>query len=178
MPTGLDLKLFKLDNDPQAKAFFPDGLSQHGVNYLSDKRYISHSPATLEDIKESNSQLSEQLIEYTFELVRRSLFPEKPSRLTPIFALKNIEDSKQWEGFDNPEYPVYEIESDSAIELDASFLKAGLTFGCCLSTGSFEQGYEPIPCWEQAVMYWSGKFSDNPKREVLIPLPAKVLRRL
>lgn len=108
-------------------------------------------------------------IDLTAETIRQSFFPDAPSRLKSLFAVRKLSDFKLWKKHlpISPESHIYEVEFDSSkyIELDASFLKGGV-------------GYNPFIMNAALMKYWSGQKSNSPLPELLIPLPVFIGRRI
>lgn len=107
-------------------------------------------------------------IELLAESVRKSYYPDKPSRFKSLFAVARLSDLKLWKEY----FPIdsgthiYEIEYDPSkcVELDARFLKGGVDCDPYTQTDSLKK-------------YWSGQTSDSPLPELLISLPV-IVRRL
>lgn len=101
------------------------------------------------------------------ENIRQNSFPRLPSRFKSIFAVKNLEDFNLWSNYLylDEHSQVFEIECDSSkvVELDANFLRGGIDHFNILSVETLHS-------------YWSGKMSDSPLPELLIPLPVTVGR--
>lgn len=57
--------------------WYPDGLTQHGSQYLADPR----------------SDGGSRTIELLWELTRRAEFPDRRSRMTSVFAMATLEDA-------------------------------------------------------------------------------------
>ncbi|UQV22745.1 DUF2441 domain-containing protein [Vibrio sp. J383] len=130
---------------------YPEGLSRHGVKYLTDCTVLfDHVGAPMDVAPFSH------MIESVFELVRQKEFPNRPSRMQSIYAWVNIEDAVEFSG---GQVPTYEVEPDHAFIADQTYL----TLGACVA-GSYEL----------ARKYWEGEQSNNPKLEALIPLPVVV----
>lgn len=101
------------------------------------------------------------------ELVRTTLFPEKPSRLKCLYVCKTLEEARKWkENFEQNGRKVLqlvELTSDGPVFTgDAAFLPE-------VNGDSFEKKME------QAKQYWSGKFKgDGELVETLIGGKIKV----
>lgn len=156
--------------------FFPNGVSKHGEHYLNDNVYMFQPNFSLVDnILKSNTINSIYFAEYTFELVRRLYFSTELSRYTSLFALENLEELNLWSELKSGEYRIFEIVTNNTYStFDANFLKGGL----CVSKNPLYQGFSPSINFNQAFSYWSKEKSNNPKPEVLLPLPLTIGRRV
>lgn len=146
---------------------YPEGLSKHGYNYL-------YNPALFDDNHQRDKAF---LIGLIFELVRRSDFPEKPSRYQSLFACREISEVKQFRellarerGDDGIRIaPIYEVRNEKPVHLgDMRLLD---------SNGPI------LDIYRRAYLYWSGESlaytnGEEPFWEILIPLPAKTGRRV
>lgn len=108
--------------------------------------------------------------------MRRSEFPDRPSRLQSVFAVPTVEDAVRWRSSfdvdDEEPSPIWEIEFRRAFRADASLLDRGST---ALVTAF------------RAHVYWAGSsFADavdgvwevdDPQWELLIEEEALVLAR-
>lgn len=143
------------------------------INYVDDYNYSSSNPCNTNDIVVSNQYLSNSILEFSLEFIRRSLFPNKPSRFTSLFALEKLEDLKYWSELTNSPYKIYIVECESAYKFDANYLLGG----CCftwLSPQQFCQGFSPLLNLSNAYNYWSQSFTDNVKPELLLQFPITV----
>ena len=71
---------------------FPDGLSRHGWDYMTTSvDYVIHRP------NQQHYILYVPQIELVFELVRRTDFPDRPSRLQSYFAFESLADAQSFE---------------------------------------------------------------------------------
>lgn len=155
---------------------FPYGISKHGEHYLNDSvYYFGSSMSWLDDLFNSNTQNSIFFTEYSFELIRRIYFSDKPSRFTSIFAIEKLEDLKYWSEIYSKDTPVFEITTEKNLAIfDGNYLKGGLA----LSNNPLYQGFSASLNFEQALNYWSEKQSNSPKPEVLLPLPVRIGKRV
>ena len=97
--------------------------------------------------------------------------------MTSLFALKSLDDLQYWPELTSKEYSIFQLEvEEPLVELDAYFLNAGLSQS--VQNENFYQAFLPDENWDKALNYWSGKFSGNPKPELLIPFLVKVLDKL
>lgn len=128
--------------------WFPDGVSQHGNGYLL-----------------SGNQLAVQVspnIELLWEYVRRSRYPDRPSRFQSLFACPTSEDARRWRTrFGQPDDPIYEVEAETGLRADMNLLTAGNSI---LVTSYI------------AELYWTGESlpEGTPTWEWLLPLPVAV----
>lgn len=142
---------------------FPEGISYHGFHYL-DENYQNIG----------GNQPSFYILEYELELIRKAYFPNLPSRFQSLFAIENLEEIQKWNGIFSENCTIWEIEFDESnyVKLDSSLLIPSLkaddknvTFS---PKNSFFYGYH----------YWNGNISNNPRMELLIKPPVKILRRI
>lgn len=101
-------------------------------------------------------------IDMQAENVRKSHFPDSPSRFKSIFAVPKLSDFSLWRDSlqIDENASIFEIEYDpqTVVQLDATFLIGSI-------------GSDPFHQWESLFRYWSGEMSSNPLPELLIPLP-------
>lgn len=139
----------------------PDGMSRHGWDYMTAVQdYVLHQPNQQHYIRNLPQ------IEIVCELVRRSHFPNLPSRLQSYFAFLKKEEAVKFSRNQPPqEKPlgIYELSSDKALIADQEWLKLG---------------YSPAMSWLMAYKYWSGAVSKTPIFEVILGPPVKVIRRI
>lgn len=146
-----------------AKKFFPNGLSPHGLQTLSNYEMAS-------------SNINEPITEIIFELVRQLHFSDSPSRLSSLYASKSISQAKQWqqlwiENLGNQKEQIgqslWEIEFKTRIirPYDAQLLYIGPN-----------NDFSYLVSLENAHMYWKHIFTQNPLPELLIPYPVTVTR--
>jgi len=144
----------KTDLEGLVAELFPSGLSSHGKSYLLDQclvvstdqgpaPYAPHIP----------------MIELVSELVRRSLFPEKPSRYTVLFAWSSLEEARAFKESHGGGI-IYEVEAKSGCKADMNMLFLG---GSGIGALLF------------AMKYWRGDASPNPKWEHLLVPPVQIL---
>jgi hypothetical protein len=141
-------------------ALLPSGLGQHGLTYVGTLR----------------GKLSEDtsgMIEMVAEFVRQSHFPHRPSRLASCFAWRTLKEARKFavdyplsvnedEPLPSPEIWVVQ-STERGFEADMTWLNLGQMWGHTLV---------------HLHNYWSGKLSDEPCIEVVLPLPVKVLKRI
>jgi hypothetical protein len=161
--------------------YFNLNISSHGWNQLNTE--VPYIDSCVEDGRLamfvdsfcSQKEVSDmKIIELIFELVRRAHFPNKPSRFTSLFAVKEKSDFRQWPELNNklrfPKSHILKIHVAEDIQrFDSNLLRGGLSFGS--EHGKCYAGYLPIAMFNYAYKYWSGLSSDLPRFEYLIPLP-------
>lgn len=142
---------------------FPDGVSYHGMHYLDE---------SLENV--GCNKPSYYALEYELELVRKIYFPHLPSRYQSFFALKSLEDTKQWDNvFDVPS-TIWSIEFDESqcAACDSNLLYPSFARrdnqDIFFLKDSFRYYYD----------YWDGCQTQNPRIELLITPPVKILKRV
>lgn len=145
-----------------AEKMFPQGISQHGYNYMCSTPKNSIQGET-----------SFTIMEFELELIRRSFFSNMPSRYQSFFAVESIENIRLWLDIITSPFKVYKIEfSKSQYEqFDSQLLNLGLL------------GYDPLsysPCldFSKAFAYWSQQSTPDPRYELLITPPIKVLKEI
>jgi hypothetical protein len=132
---------------------FPDGLSEHGIRYLISQGLVIFENGTRNPLQITRTT---PMIEAIFELVRKSEFPNRPSRMQSMFAWCDLKDAHEFCSSINCTCAIYEVESNSAFIADRNFLYLG---------GSV------IGAYELARKYWSGEKGSNCKLEAVISLP-------
>lgn len=142
--------------------FLPhDGLSNHGWHYLIDYK-----------LQNTNGNKTEYYImEYELELIRKVYFPDLVSRFESFFAISSIDEISKWRGILSENDTIWQIEFDESqsIMRDSNFLIPGLD----LQTHMFE----PIISFTNGYRYWSGKKTNNPRMELLIKPPIKIINQ-
>lgn len=146
----------------------PEGLSKHGYNYLYNPEVVMNSLTGA-----SNSLL----VGLIFELVRRSYFPEKPSRYQSLFACEHFSDAKRFRALLSKEKGKQEIESASIYEV---ITESAVHRGDMNLLGT---NCSVLELYQRAHLYWSSeesphKLADEPLWEILIPLPTLVGQRV
>lgn len=139
-----------LDYSTHAYNLFPDGVSFHGQRHFLD----------------ANAQITEKnnALELLFEQVRRSAFPERPSRLQSMFAVETLCDAKKFCS-DYGAGLIYKV-------------KAGVVFRADMN----------LLCWEGSVLtmlwrahrYWKGEagMEKPPRWEWLLKCPVKICEQV
>ena len=167
---------------------FPDGLSNFGVRALL--------PTSKQDVA------SQHTLEFILEMVRLRSFPEKPSRLSSLFGMRDWRaSSERWIErleADASTFHVFECESDSIYTVDASFLDSPRSAGTASASASQAEPLPGIdPSWlsfpaallHAARQYWlscrpldelSAEIPEHSARleELLVPGPVRVIRQV
>lgn len=140
---------------------FKEGISQHGVHYLSH------------DFLQKD-QYSSYVWEFALEYVRKNHFPKMPSRFQVLFASKNLEDAIQWAKFNSDSTKncvgIAQIESNNFYKFDYSWLSSKRIEYLCPDTHvtSF------AAFCQNCMRYWNQEFSESPTVEYLLPLPCQI----
>lgn len=135
---------------------FPRGVTNHGERYMVC--YYN-----LEELRKENRDNA--LIEIIFEYVRRSHFPQRPSRFQSVFGFDNINQTKVFRNkYGSPDSLIWEVQSHSSFKADMNLL----TLRDSLLTVSY-----------RAHQYWTGLAGGNtPNWEYLLVPPVKVIRKV
>ena len=146
----IQLKLLNNSNNFFVQTLFPDGLSMHGLHYVDET--LQHNQGNLAEYYS---------LEYEYELVRRIYFSKLPSRFQSFFALRNLDQIKQWNDVFSNQDIVWEVEIENSffIERDSNLLRPTLTKEES-NNNSFYYSY----------LYWNGTRTETPRAELLIPL--------
>lgn len=141
---------------------FPE-ISFHGSHYL------------LHEELDYRSVMCEWVLEY----VRMTMFPKMPSRFKCLFASKTKNETLRWaEYWNKTDYNIVEIETNDFYELDCSWFTDLPNLRTPQPNHHLPQEYaypkSTARTFEAAVKYWNGEHSDNPRLEILIPLPCQV----
>lgn len=146
---------------------FPDGLSHHGFHYID-------SPAQLSPPERA----SYYVMEYELELVRRSFFPNLPSRFQSFFALEKLEDLRQWDGIFDRSNTIWKIQFDESqsVRLDSNLLLPTLKEPSAENNQSIF--FSPGMAFFHQHKYWNGEISDSPRFELLIKPPVQILEQV
>lgn len=160
----------------------PQGLSFWGTLGLIDSTQVYHEKMNIEDLKANCDARNRAIQEYTFELVRQLKYPQMPSRLASLYALESLDELyNYWDVLHRGDYTIYEIEYEQAVKLDASLLLPGYIFNDVPEESKDQvlaHTFSPGLNWKSANAYWSGSFTEQPKPELLIPFPVKILREV
>lgn len=151
-------------NDPetmsQLETFFPDGISQHGIRNFS------------------SSAVSQNAGEITFETIyeyhRRLFFPKANSRFQSAFAVETLDDLIIWMDLmgvatNDGKTKVWEIDTlNSKVDsYDAKFMAGGSLINL--------EHISPLHVASWANLYWSRKFDEAPRKELLVKGSFKVI---
>jgi hypothetical protein len=139
--------------------YFPDGISNHGNHYLSEKIRYWHD-------YESNDRFlpCTLTIEMVFELVRRSGYPHLPSRFQSLFAFETLQEAQKFQTeYSKSESKIYLIEADNYSKHDMSLLTIGFNSIIGITLGE---------------KYWNGGQSEHPVWEVLLKLPVTIINEV
>lgn len=169
----IELSKIVLENNSDSlvmmELFSKEGISNHGFHYLTDP------PAPLLP----GDRISYHIMEYELELVRRSFFPHLPSRFQSFFALESLDNIDLWDGILNvPDISVWKIQYDDSqcARLDSNLLIPTLKEPSPDNKCSLF--FSPNDAFFTQYKYWSGKASLNPRFELLIKPPVKILERV
>lgn len=139
------------------KELFPNGISNHGKQYLHDKyNYVNDA--------DNNSYISYlHIIEITFELIRQISFKDKPSRFESLFGCETIEEAIKFRTEKgNQSNKIYKVSTDSFFKADMNLLYTATIPGNILI----------------AEKYWRGESSKNPFWEILMKAPINILEEI
>ncbi|WP_334473582.1 DUF2441 domain-containing protein [Arsenophonus sp. PmNCSU2021_1] len=147
---------------------YPEGLSKHGYNYLYNPNIM------MGNLTHASKAL---MIGLVFELVRRSHFPEKPSRYQSLFACQQVSEAKQFRELLADEKENDQIRKASIYEVITQRT---------VHRGDMELVKSDCPVldlYRRAHLYWSGetvpyKDGGEPFCEILIPLPVLIGQRV
>ena len=126
------------------KCFFPEGITRHGNSYL-----FSDDPTYTNNLT----------CEIVYEIIRRSQFPGKLSRMQSFFAFDEMgiqAYAAHWDGH------VFEVEAAHVEKYDMNLVK---------NTGLATNSYF-------AHKYWNGESSDSPIYEYLLKPPIEIIRMI
>ncbi len=171
---GDELKLSPLqdyfsitDSNDQYLSPFTSGLSTHGIKYFA------------ENFKSilSSDDLNSYDIELFFEFIRQLHFPNKLSRFQSIFTVQEIAQLEKWGQLKVGNYQIVKlkVEHNNYSTHDASFLNRS-TLVNKNNPGYFK--FSPGSYLDNAFNYWNGSMSSDPKVELLIKPPVKVVEIL
>lgn len=139
---------------------FPNGVSYHGFHYLDEsvQNMGGNKPAYY-------------VMEFELELIRRCFFPKLPSRFQSFFALKSLDELGKWAGILNASSTIWLIEFDESqsVSLDSNLLIP------TLEKHETEDVFSPQNSFFYYYCYWNNCYSPNPRLELLIKPPIKVL---
>lgn len=118
------------------------------------------------------NMINTQNIEAHAEDVRRRIFPKLPSRYSVMYGCETIEECIQWIEYLelDKDVRIFEIKYNGpVIKRDAKLLNQKTL---SINTKDFDKMNAELR------LYWSGAFTDDPLPELLITLPAKVIREV
>ncbi|MBT9807388.1 DUF2441 domain-containing protein [Blautia wexlerae] len=155
----IQLKLLNNSNNFFVQTLFPDGLSMHGLHYVDET--LQHNQGNLAEYYS---------LEYEYELVRRIYFSKLPSRFQSFFALRNLDQIKQWNDVFSNQDIVWEVEIENSffIERDSNLLRPTLTKE--ESNNNEILHFSPNNSFYYSYLYWNGARTETPRAELLIPL--------
>jgi hypothetical protein len=137
---------------------FPEGLSFHGFQYLLNSNYLPQPPY------HEHFYYKSPIIDLVFELVRKTRFPDKPSRFQSMFAWDSLDRAKNFRlEYNLPDAPIFKIHADTVFCADMQLLRLG-NLGV---TASF-----------MADKYWKGEATEKPNWEYLLKLPVQVVEQV
>ncbi|MDD1693087.1 MAG: hypothetical protein LUQ71_00025 [Methanoregula sp.] len=100
---------------------YPEGLTEHGKNYLLDECLVIPTPNGPAPIVPHIP-----MIELVFELVRRIEFPDQISRYQAIFGWGTLEEAKKFNERDvKNNSPIYVVSCERSTKLDMNLLFLG-----------------------------------------------------
>lgn len=152
------------NNEPSflENTMFSDGISYHGFHYLNE---------SIQNV--GGNQTSFYILEYELELIRKAYFPNLPSRFQSFFAIKSIDEIQKWDGIFSKNCTIWEIEFDESncIIRDSKLLIP------VLKTGN-DIAFSPKDSFLYNYQYWNGYITKNPRREMLIKPPIKIIKKV
>lgn len=148
----------RADLETFARGLFPDGLSEHGKNYLLDELIVVSGPHGPEPVVPNTPA-----VELVAGLVRRLSFPERPSRMACVFAWSTLEEAQRFQSSHGlPTSAIYRVSCAVSSRHDMSLLYLGGTI---------------LGSWLFATRYWSGEAGPAPLWKNLLVPPVEVCNR-
>lgn len=145
--------------DPEVFPDFKDGISKHGVRYLT---YDFLQP----------DYFASHAWEWALEYIRKIHFPKMPSRFQMFFAHNNFNDAVQWakDHSANSLVGIAKIKSDRYFSFDSSWLLSRNIRNLlpAIKTTSF------ATFCRNCMHYWNQDVSEQPDIEYLLPLPCRI----
>ncbi|OIB56156.1 DUF2441 domain-containing protein [Natrialba sp. SSL1] len=159
------------------QSYYPEGLSRHGARYvymqLARNNNIKFEDNTtpmlgiyqIEDLETEEQEVANKkptnaIYEWVFEFVRRSEFPDHPSRFQSFFGVETEQEATAFQSDFDPDAQIVEVEYSVGVKADMDLL----------SCQSFADGLH------QATTYWNGEpGSDDPTWEILMQPPVEVI---
>lgn len=151
------------DNSFMTANMFPDGLSYHGLHYTDE---------SLQNVGGNNASF--YILEYELELIRRIYFPNLPSRYQSFFAVENIDELKKWGSILDKNNTVWKIEfkDNNFIKRDSNLLIPAL------SNSQNNINFSAKESFFYYYSYWNGDTTSNPRFELLIKPPIKIIDKI
>lgn len=162
---GQTIQLYEIPNNSSLllEYMFNNKLSNHGLHYINE---------SLQNVGDNRPAF--YALEYELELIRRAYFPQMPSRYQVMFAIDSLDKVYEWNDLFGCNYSIWKIEfpEENHIIRDSNLLYVPVQ----------EQDGKQIFCQHKsfcnAYKYWNGELSDNPRMEVLIKPPVKVIEKI
>lgn len=142
----------KADAIARINNLYPEGISNHGIQYLLMEDILIYHSATKAP---QPITYTTPMIEAVFEMVRMAEFSYRPSRMQSMFGWLSLEHARDYQRQEN-RGAIFEISADDAFIADQKLLLLGASVA---------------GAYELARKYWSGERSNNEKLEAVIPLP-------
>ena len=133
---------------------FPSGLSKHGLNYFTFNG--KHSTESLLCIGE-----------LFYEYIRLLRYPDLPARIKSFYAFEDLETAKIF-AKENKAHRIFEVSADSYFRADMNLMY--------LKGVNPNTGISLPMMFYSADKYWRGEMSDEPKIELLLVPPVKIIR--
>ena len=149
------------------KESFPKGISRMGFIYTGVQVLSRDSDF---------SHVVSEIAEFAFELIRQHHYPNLPSRFQSIMACSTEAEANEWAhllGANLRQYPVKCSPSIKRVEYSTAFKGDSYWRDCMMSPGG--PIFSPGLLYSCAHNYWSGKRSQSPRIELVIPLPVTIL---
>lgn len=151
--------------------FFSEGLTPAGKLYFTPYTYSPNKQ------DETIELLDAHIVEAIFEYVRQQSFPDRPSRFQSLFAVKTKEAADSWGTILSQNLPselvgrgiVRTIKYHTAFEADVNWRDMAIKDEIQRRCFSFPMIHA------NAHNYWSGKVTNMPNIELLLPFPITVI---
>lgn len=136
------------------KEYYPQGISRHGLYYLSPNMKNFRPDSVTENV---------------FELVRQLNYSRMPSRFQSGFACPDLDTAYRWcELFCSYPREIWTVElSTPPLEFDSRFLQSFVG-----------KDFSPALAVKSAHHYWQQDCTENPRLEVLLSLPFRLGKRI
>ena len=152
-------------------------LSNFGKNICSSGHSTGNS-RIITDLQSFVSSLNTHNLEIHAERIRKAKYPNYPSRLSVLFAVKQLSDLFSWRNifqFDGNSR-ICEIDYTGVLyEFDAWYLR-GKAINDLFEPFSTFEIFHQIQMQRFLNNYWKGSISESPMMEVLVPLPVTISR--